>query len=78
MTGGDPSKATSPTFKVWDSKARNLKGDLNMSRADREVLERIAFDMAMASMEYNGEAEEVWRQTQEASDEDLLAYITEE
>lgn len=49
-----------------------------MSRADREVLERIAFDMAMASMEYNGEAEEVWRQTQEASDEDLLAYITQE
>jgi hypothetical protein len=78
MTGGDPSKATSHTFKVVDSKAKFLKGDPNMSMADREVLERIAFDMAMASMEYNGEAEEVWRQTQEASDEDLLQFITQE
>lgn len=49
-----------------------------MSRADRELLEQIAFDMAFASMEYNGEAEEVWRQTQEASDEDLLRFITQE
>ena len=45
---------------------------------ERTLLECIAFDMAMASMEYNGEADEVWRQVHEASDEDLINFITEE
>lgn len=79
MTGGDPSKATSPTFKVWDSEAKNLKGDLrNMSREDRRLLENIAFDMVIGGMDHNGEEYEVWEEIKRASDEDLLAYITEE
>ena len=45
---------------------------------ERTLLEQIAFDMAMASMEYNGMEEEVWKETRAASDEDLIRFITEE
>lgn len=48
-----------------------------MSAEDRKTLEGIAFDMAMASMEYNGMEEEVWEETRAASDEDLIRFITE-
>jgi hypothetical protein len=58
--------------------ARILKGDLNMSREDRRTLEEIAFDMVISGMDHNGEAEYVWDEIKKTSDEDLLAYITEE
>lgn len=45
---------------------------------ERTLLEQIAFDMAMASMEYNGEADKLWQEVRNASDEDLINFITEE
>lgn len=45
---------------------------------ERTLLEQIAFDMVMGGMEYNGEADELWRQVREASDEDLINWIVEE
>lgn len=44
---------------------------------ERTLLESIAFDMAMASMEYNGMEDELWQEVKNASDEDLINFITE-
>lgn len=49
-----------------------------MSREDRRILEDIVFDMVIGGMDHNGEATEVWDEIKRTSDEDLLAYITEE
>ena len=43
----------------------------------REELEKKAFDILSLSMEYNGEDEEIWKETKATDSKTLLNFIKE-
>ena len=43
----------------------------------KTILAGMVFDLAMASMEYNGEGPEVWNEIMKATPEEMINYLIE-
>lgn len=47
-----------------------------MTKEDRQILESIAVDMVVLSMEYIGETDSIWDEVAELTDAQLIDFVT--